>query len=666
MANIPVNVNDRLIIVTATSNGQTDFDFDFLAFTIDQLAAQHISNNSGVKTDLAPTTDFTATGLNNPNGGTITLIGLSVLRGDQVVIFGETPIQRLADFQQSGDFFADTVNKEEDLQTMMMQEMQRDVNRSVKVDLGSDAPGLPLPEANKIIVGSPDGTGWINGTDISKVDEASEYAARAEAAEVRAQKIADEFEFDAFSPMLREDRDALSGIIALRTSFYGLYLSGGITTSYPAVYVRPVIPRPEEDDVFIANRNTAMRRLDQMNNFVWTPQSTLPGMLGDPPDYDYFIQGEEQTGPAYGSVDLVGEGYVGLTCSIESFVTAASNGSSIFYEDYTTFPGWVDIRRSGPVPMGAVCSTIYARAVEWPFAPTTTRVDADWRQWGFLNKVSNGRFSASSLKEGDLLNEHGGGHVEVVRNVSSTTITLMDMTFGGIDFQTYDIASGEADNYIRARNYALLIYDYRKGGVLMTYEAEPFAPLSGESLTGTINDRLQLYKGNKTSYLVGESVHFDILVGAVDELVILREGVEVERVSSGGNERITRTYTATGDYTAYLLMGDATFSDTETFKICNVQASLDTNTAPVGGDVNVTFSTDNCDAVALVVCRTSDNSTTPMLRLLNADEVSSGKCSFAADLRPDNYYVQIIANTSFRNDAVFNKPLAGLALTVGD
>ena len=178
MANIPVNENDRVITVAATSDGQVDFDFDFLAFTGDQVSAQHIRLSDGVETDLVFATDFSISGLSNPNGGTITLNTVSSVIGDKVLMYGDTTIQRLADFQQSGDFLANTVNTEEDLQTMMMQEMQRDISRSLKVPLGESVSGVSVPVslAGSTIIGRADGLGYEVGPTANEITNAQGYA----------------------------------------------------------------------------------------------------------------------------------------------------------------------------------------------------------------------------------------------------------------------------------------------------------------------------------------------------------------------------------------------------------------------------------------------------------------------------------------------------------
>lgn len=144
MAEIPVNENDAIVTVEATVAGQTDFDFDFLVYEGSQVAGIFKDVSAGTETDLTFNEDFTVSGLEQATGGTLSLIslGASVEVGDMVVVYRNTPIERLTDFVQSGDFRAEDVNREEDMQVMMMQELSRDVSRSVKTPLGE--PGVVI------------------------------------------------------------------------------------------------------------------------------------------------------------------------------------------------------------------------------------------------------------------------------------------------------------------------------------------------------------------------------------------------------------------------------------------------------------------------------------------------------------------------------------------
>lgn len=167
MADIPINANDRTFMGVATADGQTVFAFDFLVFSAEQLSAVHIRNSDGLETPLTAITDFAVNGINQSNGGDITLLSTSVSVGDRVLIYGNTPIQRLSDFQQSGDFRAETVNTEEDLQIMMLQELARDLGKSLRFPISSEGldTTFPAPIANRIIHANADGTAFITGPD---------------------------------------------------------------------------------------------------------------------------------------------------------------------------------------------------------------------------------------------------------------------------------------------------------------------------------------------------------------------------------------------------------------------------------------------------------------------------------------------------------------------
>lgn len=147
MVDIPITVNDAVITVVATANGQTDFDFDFLIFDKDHVKAIFTELATGIQTDLTNVADFTIDGIEDPNGETLTLLAISTLIGDTVTIYRDVPVERLADYQQSGDFFADTINRELDLQTQMMQELRRDIDTAVKFPVG-DAGDTTLPDAD--------------------------------------------------------------------------------------------------------------------------------------------------------------------------------------------------------------------------------------------------------------------------------------------------------------------------------------------------------------------------------------------------------------------------------------------------------------------------------------------------------------------------------------
>ena len=112
--------------MTATAAGQEIFSFDFLVFDEDQTKVEY-RPVTGTARELVLNTDYTVSGLNLPNGGSINLAGITVAVGDQLYIWRETPIEREKDWQNEGDYKADLVNREQDEIYMIMQELKRGV-----------------------------------------------------------------------------------------------------------------------------------------------------------------------------------------------------------------------------------------------------------------------------------------------------------------------------------------------------------------------------------------------------------------------------------------------------------------------------------------------------------------------------------------------------------
>ncbi len=142
MADIPVYESTGETVATATTNGQTVFAFGFLLFRAEQMRVFH--RRGSVETELTYPAQFSVSGFNQPNGGSITLIGVSILINDIVVMRRDTPIERLNDWQNEGDYKADLVNREQDTMFMIMQELRRGES-----ELSIDITGLK--EADRVL-----------------------------------------------------------------------------------------------------------------------------------------------------------------------------------------------------------------------------------------------------------------------------------------------------------------------------------------------------------------------------------------------------------------------------------------------------------------------------------------------------------------------------------
>jgi len=155
------NASDARIQYTA-AGGETTFDYDF-----------NITDSSHIVVDvddviLTEDTDYTVSGVGATTGGEISLIGSysGGATADEVwTLYRSVPIARSSDYQTLGDFQASVVNDEEDQQIQIMQELRRDIDRSmVLAPSASDSVSteLPAPQADYTIGWDPAGTALEN------------------------------------------------------------------------------------------------------------------------------------------------------------------------------------------------------------------------------------------------------------------------------------------------------------------------------------------------------------------------------------------------------------------------------------------------------------------------------------------------------------------------
>lgn len=168
MTDIPVKNTVPRVSTVATA-GQTVFSFPFLIFASDQLKVERLPVGATETIPLVETTDYTVTGVDDPDGGTITLTVASFPTGatvnEQFTLFRDIPIERLTDFPFRGGFSSDVINKELDTTKLILQEQDRDISRSFRLQpadalteavlplgrenlfLAFDGAGVPIPAA---------------------------------------------------------------------------------------------------------------------------------------------------------------------------------------------------------------------------------------------------------------------------------------------------------------------------------------------------------------------------------------------------------------------------------------------------------------------------------------------------------------------------------------
>nr|DAQ81601.1 MAG TPA: tail fiber protein [Caudoviricetes sp.] len=187
-AAIKINANDG-VTRNVMVGGETEVDFDFPIFAATHLKVYETDSNGDI-TLLVKDTDYTvpAGSVGQQAGGTIELDGTQypsgATAGHVFTVYQAAPEARTTDFNQAGDFFADTLNQELDLITQQIQQLRRDLGRAAQIPVDSTLSGvtLPDPEDGKLLIW--DGVlGAIgNGPTADNIAAAQGYANDAETA----------------------------------------------------------------------------------------------------------------------------------------------------------------------------------------------------------------------------------------------------------------------------------------------------------------------------------------------------------------------------------------------------------------------------------------------------------------------------------------------------
>lgn len=146
-----VSSNDRRKQSVASAS-QTSFPYDFQVGASSDLVVTQKIDATGVVTTLTETTEYTVNNVGDATGTIDLVTGAAV--NDLITCEGQTPVVRDTDFDTGGDYFANTVNTAEDLQYFLMQELTRDIGRSMILPASSlDAVSTELPEpvANELM-----------------------------------------------------------------------------------------------------------------------------------------------------------------------------------------------------------------------------------------------------------------------------------------------------------------------------------------------------------------------------------------------------------------------------------------------------------------------------------------------------------------------------------
>ncbi len=169
--------------VNYAGNGSTTaFAFNYLTYAEDDIKVILIVDSTGVETVKTLTTHYTITG----EGGaalTITMV-TPPASGETLVIIREEQLTQGLDLVENDPFPSALVEQQFDILTMVAQQINTEVQRSLKLSDGdtTGADGtLPTPAANKSFIWDSNGTALVEGPTASEISGAVASATAAAA-----------------------------------------------------------------------------------------------------------------------------------------------------------------------------------------------------------------------------------------------------------------------------------------------------------------------------------------------------------------------------------------------------------------------------------------------------------------------------------------------------
>lgn len=203
--------------VSYTGNSTTaEYSYTYKIFNEDHLVVK-VRDSDNVETKLTKTTDYTVSGVNNKNGGTISLVnavdGLldgsgnpyasptqpwldvdGYLRtGYSLVIEREVSFVQNTDIRNQGSFAPEIHENAFDYLTMLAQQLHNKVKRALKLpstfsdsDFDPELPGELIGNGNRSIVTNENGDGLEVGPTVLEISSAETHANNAKASELLA------------------------------------------------------------------------------------------------------------------------------------------------------------------------------------------------------------------------------------------------------------------------------------------------------------------------------------------------------------------------------------------------------------------------------------------------------------------------------------------------
>jgi hypothetical protein len=175
-----MTVSSSVNKVTYSGNSATTvFPVNYYFLENSHLQVILVSNN--VETVQTITSQYTVTGAGNPAGGSVTML-TPPPTGTQLIIVRNVPATQETDYLANDPFPAESHERALDKLTMLVQQVELDADRALKIPLSSlptTSTELPVPSANKLLAWNSNASAITNldpADVISVVGQQNSYA----------------------------------------------------------------------------------------------------------------------------------------------------------------------------------------------------------------------------------------------------------------------------------------------------------------------------------------------------------------------------------------------------------------------------------------------------------------------------------------------------------
>lgn len=384
----------------------------------------------------------------------------------------------------------------------------------------------------------------------------------------------------------------------------------------------------------------AIKRAAQMTEIRWTPRERFPtGLIIHDEnhkrvDIDMFAgKFRPQKGVNYSSVRCY-EKFVGDNVLFETYLSAISNPRSVMYTRSQHGNG-----RAMYNFYGTVCSSFAAYVYHLPVRHPCSA----WPSIPGVTKVDTAQLENLQLCDALLSKTHIAVITGIERDVDGIVrrITVSESMTPVCAVSQY--TPEEFRGCWLEEGYSV----YRYAGVHdVPYMPNPFSPVEGDPImeTPVINRTLQPDYGNKSNYMLGDTVELQVLEDGWGAVEIT--GAETVTLPVDQNSKAAAfTPAAPGYYTACCVSGDRK-SDSVEFRITDIKISGDKTVCKKGETIALSFGVDPADKALGWIVQSPEHFWRKG-KFLSAAETAAGKTEVPAELAAGEYYVFVMAEGAF-------------------